>query len=208
MTMTSAPPPPPHPPVTRRRPALLTTLVVTLVLALAGGGFVVWRTLNGGDDEPLAGRPRVEDRAAGLSYAVPEGWQRGDGDLINSFTSSVTREHPGGQGGSIVAAGRGDGVPRAQLGAATERWARSNAVFFHPDGRSTVTESEATTVDGRPAHTVTLKVTDGENGTGHLRMTVVAVDDDRVAFLLAVVQPATGAEKRTADLVLSSAALL
>ncbi|HZF89435.1 hypothetical protein [Streptomyces sp.] len=207
MTMTSVPQRPPHPPRARRGPALASTLIVTLVLALAGGGYAAWRTLHG-EDEPLAGRPRVDDTTAGLSYAVPEGWQRGDGDLISSFTSSLTHEHPGAEGGSVVLAGRGDAVPRSELGPSAERWARSNAVFFHPEGRSAVTESEATTVDGRPAHTVTLKVTDGENGTGRLRMTLIAVSDDRTAFLLSVVQPATEAEKRTADLVLRSAALL
>ncbi|CAL9550189.1 hypothetical protein SUDANB105_04403 [Streptomyces sp. enrichment culture] len=206
MTMTPVLQQPPTGP--KRRPKLAITVVPALVLALAAGGLALWRAAHDGEDGPLAGRPRVKDTAAGLSYALPEGWKRSDGDLIDSFTSSITHEHTGGEGGSVVLAGRGGAVPDDGLKMYTERWARSNAEFFYPDGGSTVTRSEPTTTDGRPAHTVALRVADEEGSTGHLRLTVIAVDDTRTAFLLTVVQPATAPEDETADAVLESAAVL
>jgi hypothetical protein len=204
MTMTPVLQPPTTSP--KRRPTLVITVV--LVLALAAGAFALWRTTHDGEDGPLAGRPRVEDATAGISYALPEGWKRSDGDLIDSFTSSITHEHADAEGGSVVLAGRGGAAPDGDLKTYTERWARSNAEFFYPDGKSSVTESEPTTTDGHPAHTVALKVADTEGPAGHLRLTVITIDDTRTAFLLTVVQPATAPENQTADAVLESAAVL
>ncbi|MGX1131173.1 hypothetical protein RKD49_003363 [Streptomyces glaucescens] len=208
MTTTPVLQQPPTSPKRRPKPAVTVVSALVLALALAAGGFTLWRATHDGEDGPLAGRPRVEDTAAGLSYALPEGWKRSDGDLIDSFTSSITHEHTDGEGGSVVLAGRGGAVPDAGLKTYTERWARSNAEFFYPDGSSTVTRSEPITTDGRPAHTVALRVADQEGSTGHLRLTVITVDDTRTAFLLTVVQPATAPENETADAVLESAAVL
>jgi hypothetical protein len=213
MTTPPLPQQPPYPPLTetgrpRSRRALL--VIASVLLVLAGAGFASWK-LTAGDDVPLAGRPRVSDEAAGISYGIPEGWTRGDQkDLIDAFTSTISHERGegDGEGGSVVLAGRGAAVPQADLEARTEAWARSNAEFFYPDGSSTVEESRPAEVDGRPAHTVALKVTDGEGGTGHLRLTVVSVDYSRSAFLLGVAQPAGADENRAVDTVLESAAVL
>ncbi|MFI9200362.1 hypothetical protein [Streptomyces sp. NPDC053048] len=184
--------------------------VVVLVLAAAGvGGW--W--LTRGEDGPLAGRPRVTDEAAGLSYAIPDGWKHDEGKkLINAFTSSITRkggDEKGGdeKGGAVVLAGRAGGIPETDLQRQAERAARSNAEFFYPDGSSTREASRPTAVSGRPAHTVVLKVNDGRGGVAHLRMTLIAVSDSRSAFLLGLTQPAGPAEREQVDAVLESAAV-
>ncbi|MFE0044616.1 hypothetical protein [Streptomyces albireticuli] len=180
--------------------------VALLVLAVCGGGAVWWQTR--GDGDPLAGRPRVTDGAAGLSYAIPEGWKHsGQDKLIGAFTSSVGTESADREGGSTVLAGRSGAVPEEALKPRAERAARSNAVFFAPDGRSTLEESRATEVSGRPAHTVVLRLDGGEGGAGHLRMTLVRVDGGRSAFLLGIARPAGPEERRQVDAVLESASV-
>lgn len=195
-------------------------------LLLAAGGFTAWRASarDAGavddarprvsesaahDARPLKGRPRVSDAVAGISYGIPEGWTAGDEEgLIPGFTSSVTRRMDA-EGGSIVLAGKGEAVTRDQLRARAESAARSNAEFFYPDGTSRVEQSRAVEVGGRPAHTVVLRTTDKETGgEGHLRLTLVSVDDSRSAFLLGVVHPAGTEEAREADAVVESAGLL
>ncbi|WP_218776474.1 hypothetical protein, partial [Streptomyces alboverticillatus] len=159
-------------------------------------------------------RPRVTDEAAGISYAIPEGWKHDEGkELINAFTSSITGKRTEGgsrgagqdKGGSVVLAGRSRGVPEADLQRQVERAARSNAEFFYPDGSSTREESRPTAVSGRPAHTVVLKVNDGKGGEAHLRMTLIAVDTSRSAFLLGLTQPAGPSANKLVDAVLESA---
>ncbi|GAA2336067.1 hypothetical protein [Streptomyces cuspidosporus] len=181
--------------------------VVLSVLVLIAGAATAWWLTRDEDGSPLAGRPRVTDRAAGVSYAVPEGWRRDEkGDLVDAFTSSITRENTGGEeGGGVVLAGRGGPVPRSALKERTESAARSNAEFFYPDGHSTLRESRATTVGDRPAYTVALEVRDGEGGTGHLRLTLIAARDSRSAFLLGIAQPTGPAERQEVDEVLESA---
>lgn len=213
--MTTAPPIPPTPPQPyahhpqpprpagghRGRTALV---VVVVVLAVVAAGLGTWWWTRDGDEGPLAGRPRVTDARAGMSYGIPEGWERNDkkGDLIGAFTSSIASKGKGlaasaaegneEEGGGVALAGRSGAVPESSLKSETERAARSNAEFFYPDGSSELKESEATTVDGRPAHTVALTVRDGEGGTAHLRMTLVSVDGGRSAFLLGIATPGTG----------------
>ncbi|MFF4953435.1 hypothetical protein ACWC2K_05335 [Streptomyces chattanoogensis] len=209
-----SPPVPPSPPQLpparpRNRRALVAGIIAVVVLLVAGGTATAWWLTRGEDGSPLAGRPRVTDKAAGLSYALPEGWKEGKrGGLIAAFTSSITARHTADKGGSMVAAGRARSIPESALKRQAESAARSNAEFFYPDGGSTVEESRATTVSGRPAHTVALKVHDGRGGaTGHLRLTLVAADDSHSAFLLGLAQPAGAAERKELDAVLESAAL-
>lgn len=181
--------------------------VVVSVLVLVGGAATAWWLTRDEDGSPLAGRPRVTDDAAGISYAIPEGWQRNKkGDLVDAFTSSITMARTGGEeGGSVVLAGRGGAVPKSELKERTEGVARSNAEYFYPDGRSTLEESKATTVSDRPAYTVALKVSGGEGGTGHLRLTLIAGQDSRSAFLLGIAQPTGPDEQQEVDAVLESA---
>ncbi|MFD9908667.1 hypothetical protein [Streptomyces sp. NPDC059063] len=217
--MTTAPPLPPTPPQpyapstqpqgrSRARTVAIVGVLVAVLLAL---GLGTWWWTRDGDEGPLAGRPRVTDDRAGLSYGIPEGWRRNDGkDLIDAFTSSITKagkdkDAAGQETGALVMAGRSGAVPRAALESQAERSARSNAMFFFPDGSSEQEESKATEVDGRPAHTVALAVKDGEGGTAHLRLTLVAVDDGRSAFLMGLAMPGTSPERETVDEVLASA---
>lgn len=186
---------------------------MAVVLLLAGGGFAVWRMVYGDDGGPLAGRPRVADSAAGVSYAIPEGWKQRKGKLISAFTSTISQERASdNESGSAVIAGRGEGVAEDKLGAYTERWARSNTEFFFPYGTVSKEESRALTVDGRPAHTVVLNVTDSDTGPGRLRMTIISVDDSRVAFLIGITtrpEQTTGQKtgQETVDAVLRSASV-
>ncbi|MEU9111118.1 hypothetical protein AB0D04_04760 [Streptomyces sp. NPDC048483] len=189
----------------RNRRALVAGIVAVLILLAAGGTATAWWLTRDKDDSPLADRPRVTDKAAGLSYAVPEGWTKRKGDLIAAFTSSIATQRTHDKGGSVVLAGRGRSMPQSALKQQTEIAARSNAEFFYPDQGSMVQESRATTVSGRPAHTVALKVNDGKGGTGHLRLTLIAADKRRSAFLLGVARPAGAAERKEIDTVLESA---
>ncbi|MFF7023150.1 hypothetical protein ACFY97_19365 [Streptomyces klenkii] len=227
---TPQPPQPPHPPLafppaapapvppatspSGRGPGNRRTMVVggvaaALVLLLVAGVAAGWWLTRDEDTAPYAGRPRVTDGAAGLSYAIPEGWGSDGKKLIDAFTSSAGKRNAGG-GGSTVFAGRAGTVPQPALQRQTERAARSNAEFFYPDGSSELEESRPTTVDGRPAHTVALRVSADKQGAsipGHLRLTIVSVDDSRSAFLLGVAQPGGPEENREVDRVMESASL-
>lgn len=139
--------------------------------------------------------------------ASPEAEGSGGKDLIQAFTSSITTKGPGGQGGAAVLAGRGRGVDESALKQRTETAARSNAEFFYPDGRSTVEESRATTVSGRPAYTVALDVRDESGRSGRMRLTIVTRNGDRSAFLLGVTESPETTDSRVADAVLASAAM-
>ncbi|MDW6065349.1 hypothetical protein SAZ11_55555 [Streptomyces sp. FXJ1.4098] len=183
--------------------------VVVSVLVLVGGAVTAWWLTRDEDGSSLADRPRVTDDAAGISYAIPEGWQRNKkGDLVDAFTSSITMKSTGGEeGGSVVLAGRAGSVPKSQLKEQTEDAARSNAEYFYPDGRSSIEESRATTVSDRPAYTVALKVSDGEGGTGHLRLTLMTARDGGSSYLLGIAQPTGPQEQQEVDAVLESASL-
>ncbi|MFF9157923.1 hypothetical protein ACF1AB_37510 [Streptomyces sp. NPDC014846] len=166
---------------------------VALLLVVACGAAALWST-RGGESGPLAGRPRVTDTRAGLSYGVPGGWKHDpakDRDLIDAFSSQITRNPGTDHGaaattGATVLAGRaGRPVSRADLRRTTETAARSNAEFFFPDRPATLEDSHTTTVDGRPAHTAVLRVT-GDTG-GRLEMTLLTAPGGRTSFLLGVV---------------------
>ncbi|PKW05723.1 hypothetical protein SAMN05428944_7248 [Streptomyces sp. 1222.5] len=163
---------------------------MALLLAVACGAAALWPT-RGGDSDPLAGRPRVTDTRAGLSYGVPDGWTHDpakDQDLIDAFSSQITGRTHGAAAttGATVLAGRaGRPVSRADLRRTTEAAARSNAGFFFPDRPATLEESHSTVVDGRPAHTAVLRVT-GDTG-GRLEMTLLTAPGGRTSFLLGVV---------------------
>ncbi|MEV7128003.1 hypothetical protein [Streptomyces sp. NPDC093260] len=178
---------PPAPPARRSSRALLAGLVAVLVPAVIGGA--VW-WVNRGEDGPLAGRPRVTDAEAGLSYAVPEDWRHDaakDEDLIDSFSSQMTRKaEADGPSSAFMAGPAGRPVAPADLTRATETAARSNAEFFFPDQSATLQESRSATVGGRPAHTTVLRVTTGDGDTAYLEMTVVTVDSTHTGFLLGV----------------------
>ncbi|KNB49437.1 hypothetical protein [Streptomyces caatingaensis] len=195
------PPAPPLPPAPARR-ARPVVLVALLVLLLAGGGATAWWLSRDTDGAPLAGRPRVTDERAGLSYAIPDGWKsNGSKRLIDAFSSAI------GSPRGTVLAGPSRPVPEPRLRTVTERAARSNAEFFYPDRAVRLEESRPEEVGGRPAHTVALAV-DAEGGrVAHLRMTVVASDDRRAAFLLGIATSGAPDDVREVDAVLRSASL-
>ncbi|QES48746.1 hypothetical protein DEJ50_13875 [Streptomyces venezuelae] len=197
-------PPPAMRPPRARRTVLAAVLALVLLAVAVTGGWWLLGTYDE-DDSPLAGRPRVTDQAAGLSYGIPEGWKQPEkqGDLINAFTSTISKESAG-----TVLAGRAGAIAEADLKRQTERSARSNAAFFFPDGRSTLTDSRPTEVSGNLAHTVTLKIDDGKAGTAHLRFTVTTLTADRSAFLLGLTQESDPAEREEVDTILASAKAL
>ncbi|MEU5091402.1 hypothetical protein [Streptomyces sp. NPDC021356] len=204
-------PPAPTPPLPsgqrRTRRAWISGAVGALILVLLAGATAWWLTQDD-DSSPPAGRPRVTDTdtVAGLSYAVPEGWKRNDGkDLIHAFTSSITTAGPDGHGGAAVLAGRGGPVDVSALRQRTETAARSNAEFFHPDGKSTVEESRAASVSGRFAYTVVLSVHDESGKAARMRLTVVARSSDRSAFLLGITASPEPTADREVDAVLAGA---
>ncbi|WKX71839.1 hypothetical protein [Streptomyces sp. XD-27] len=206
-------PPSPEPPRNRRA---VVAGVVALVLVLIGGALTAWWLTRDEDGDAPAARPRVEDSSApaarprvkdekaGISYAIPEGWKRDKGDLIDAFTTAIGKKGSHGEGASVMA-GRTGGIPQPRLRYETERAASSNAEYFCPDSKTTPQETKATTVSGRPAHTAVLKVTHPDCGTLYLRMTVVSVDDSRSAFLLGL-SPQQGRDE--VDAVLKDASLL
>ncbi|MFC4517570.1 MULTISPECIES: hypothetical protein [Streptomyces] len=168
--------------------------VTALAVLLAGIGTLGWWLTREGDDAPLAGRPRVSDTAAGLSYAIPEGWEHDaakDANLLDAFTSQIARK-PGAEAGrdepgAAVLAGRSRQViPPAGLRQQTERAARSNAEYFFPDQPATIEDSHPTQIGDQPAHAVTLKITNPKGSTTHLRMTVVTVDNRRTSFVMGI----------------------
>ncbi|MFK8911818.1 hypothetical protein, partial [Streptomyces sp. YS-3] len=109
--------------------------------------------------------------------------------------------------GGAVLAGRGAPLDESALRARTETAARSNAEFFYPDGTSSMEESRATKVSGRPAYTVVLRTQDESGRAGRLRLTIVARGEDRSAFLLGVTEAPESAESREVDAVLADAAV-
>ncbi|WP_459250398.1 hypothetical protein [Streptomyces youssoufiensis] len=109
--------------------------LVVLVLLLVGATTAWWLTRDE-DRSPLADQPRVTDEKAGISYAIPEGWERSKGGLIDAFTSAAGNKSGDGKGGSVMA-GRAGSVPQPELRYEAERAASSNAEFFCPDGKST-----------------------------------------------------------------------
>ena len=109
-------PQPPQPAGGRR--GRTVAVVVVVVLAVLAAGLGTWWWTRDGDEGPLAGRPRVTDARAGMSYGIPEGWERNDkkGDLIGAFTSSIASKGKGfadsaeegneEEGGGVALAGR------------------------------------------------------------------------------------------------------
>ncbi|MDT0449429.1 APA family fibronectin-binding glycoprotein [Streptomyces hesseae] len=168
--------------------------LTALVVLLAGVGTLTWWLTRDGDDSPLAGRPRVNNTAAGLSYAIPAGWQHDaakDSGLLSAFTSQIARKPGAGAEddalGAAVMAGRSRQViPASGLRQQTERAARSNAEFFFPDRPTTLEDSHPAKVGNQPAHAVTLKITDPKGSTAHLRMTVVTIDNHHTSFVMGV----------------------
>ncbi|MGK5641284.1 hypothetical protein ACSNOK_23650, partial [Streptomyces sp. URMC 126] len=196
---------PPAPPARHRRRRAVVAGAVALAV-VAGGAAGAWWLTRDGDDSPLAGRPRVKDSAAGLSYAIPKGWEQDrKRKLIGAFTSAIGRKKQDDHHAAVVLTGRSAAIPRDRLGMWAERSARSNAEFFYPDRPVTPEESRPTTVDGHPAHTVALRVDTEKDGPARLRMTLLEVDANRAAFLLGIDQPAGGEVQREIDQVLESA---
>ncbi|MFM9369629.1 hypothetical protein [Streptomyces sp. Da 82-17] len=181
----------------------MLAIIAAVVLALLAAVGVAWWLLR--DQSPLAGRPRVTDKAAGVSYGIPEGWKQNKGELLSAFTSTIDKKPVDGKKWATVIAGRGNAVPEAELKAQTERYAWSNAEFFSPNEPSKLLKSEPTTVDGRAAHAATVRMEDGDGGKLYMRMTVVSVNDSRAVFLLGLFAEPGTPEEADADAVVASA---
>ncbi|MEU0397986.1 hypothetical protein ABZ208_35575 [Streptomyces sp. NPDC006208] len=170
---------------------------MTLTLLLTGSAATAWWLGRDDDGSPLTGRPRVNDTRAGLTYAIPEGWEHDeakDKDLISGFTSQITsRTKQDSETGKTVLAGRARQViPPSDLQRQAEAAARSNAEFFFPDQAATLEKSRPATVSSHPAHTVTLNVKEEKGGTARLTMTLITVDDNRTSFLLGITTDTPG----------------
>ncbi|MDI3417987.1 hypothetical protein [Streptomyces luteolus] len=182
---------------------MLIGVIAAVVLALLAAAGVAWWLLR--DQSPLAGRPRVTDKAAGVSYGIPEGWKQKKGELLSAFTSTIDKKPVNGKEWGTVIAGRGNAVPEPELKERTERYAWSNAEFFSPNGTSKLLKSEPTAVDGRAAHTATVRMEDGDGGNLYMRMTVVSVNDSRAVFLLGLFAEPGTPEEADVDAVVASA---
>ncbi|RCG25819.1 hypothetical protein DQ392_00800 [Streptomyces reniochalinae] len=183
---------------------------MAVVLTLVCGGVTVRWLLRARDEAPLADRPRVSDSRAGVSYALPPGWgldRREDADLVDAFSSRITRTTAGsGSGGTVLTGRSGQVVPTADLGTYTEAAAGSNAEFFFPRRPAELVGSRATEVSGHPAHTVALRLpARGGRPAGHLLMTVVTVDSDRTSFVLGIATGGSRAGVHDVEDVLASA---
>lgn len=190
------PAPAPGTPRRYRRP-LFAGAVVAFALVLAAA--IGWWLTVGAGNPTLEGRPRVTDGRAGISYGIPEGWKRTKGDMIDAFTSGISRRQRGVEGGGVVSAGRGGPVPPSALRREAEKAARSNSEFFFPDRAPSTVRSEPTTVDRHRAHTVVLTTEDDEGRPGRLTFTLVArVRGGDCAFLEGVRQ-GTGARDEDDD---------
>ncbi|MCX5382640.1 hypothetical protein [Streptomyces sp. NBC_00083] len=206
-----APPAPPfqpvQPPVRRGRRAWIAVAVGVLIAALLAGATAWWLTRDD-DTSPPAGRPRVTDTKAGLSYAIPEGWKHDENKhLIDAFTSSIARTGPDSHHGAVVLAGRGGPVDASSLRQRTETAARSNAEFFYPDSAQKLEESQPAQVHGRPAYTVVVSTSGTDGTTGRLRLTIITRTNGQSAFLLGVAMSPEPADVREVDAVLGSAAV-
>ncbi|MEU9097080.1 hypothetical protein [Streptomyces sp. NPDC048361] len=213
VSMPPFPPLPPFVPVPvpqpapRGRRAWLIVGVGALVAVLLAG-VTVWWLVRDDDHSPLAGRPRVTDTVAGLSYAIPEGWKQDQSkDLISAFTSSIARTGADSHSGAVVMAGRGGPADESSLRRLTESAAHSNAEFFYPDSTRTLEESQPTKVSGRPAYTVVLNTHDTDGTEGRLRLTVVTQNSGGSAFLLGIALSPEPTGIREVDAVLESAAV-
>ncbi|MDI3403435.1 hypothetical protein [Streptomyces cavernicola] len=183
---------------------MLIGIVAAVVFALLAAAGVAWWLLR--DQSPLAGRPRVTDKTAGVSYGIPEGWKHQKGDLASPFTSAIVKQPSDGEvEKSTVIAGRGDGVPESELKETTELAARSNAEFFAPNGSSKLKESKSATVDGRAGHSTTVEMADGEGAKLYMRITVVSMGDSRSVFLLGFFPQLGTPEESDVDAVVASA---
>ncbi len=124
----------PTPPPARRSESRRAVVAGLLALLLLVGGTTAWWLTRDEDRSALADQPRVTDEKAGISYAIPEGWEHEKSGLIDAFTSAAGTKSADGEGGSVMA-GRAGGVPRSRLRYEAEGAASSNAEFFCPDAR-------------------------------------------------------------------------
>ncbi|MFF0712553.1 hypothetical protein ACWEVM_25235 [Streptomyces bauhiniae] len=164
-------------------PRLWAGLAALGVTVACGGAALSWSGKE-------AGRPRVNDTRAGVSYAVPEGWRHdpaADRELLGAFSSRISRASDTAEDATVLTGAAGRPVPSEQLRRTAEGAARSNAAFFFPDAAPTLTESRRTELGGRPAHTVALDVPH-DGGTARVELTVVA--GTHPAFLLALASDA------------------
>lgn len=160
-----APPPPRIPPVLAR------VLVAVAVLAVGGGliaglGYLVLDRVRAATAPPA----QAVDALAGVTYPVPPGWREGKVAPVTAFTSVVTHD-----GDAVVMARPGDAVPPAGLRQAalelTDLYAR---LLLHGD-KVTVVDDRGLTVNGRTAHTRSLRAEyrDVVNRPSYLRVTVL-----------------------------------
>ncbi|MDT0453749.1 APA family fibronectin-binding glycoprotein [Streptomyces hesseae] len=224
-SLTPTPPQPfhtPHPayaprptPPWRAKGTMMAVGLTALVVLLAGVGTLAWWLTRDVDDSPLAGRPRVNNTAAGLSYAIPAGWEHDaakDAKLMSAFTSQMVKKPGAGAEedalGAVVMAGRSrQVVPASGLRQQTEHAARSNAEFFFPDRPATLEDSHPAKVGDQPAHSVTLKISGPKGSTDHLRMTVTTIDNRRTSFVMGLYgDTPTATTGKEVDAVLRSTA--
>lgn len=178
--VTPAPPPP------RRTPRWLQRLLVA-VLALTSAsaviGAIVVTILGRADSAP----PTVlRDPLAGVSYALPPGWNAGVVAPVTGFTSVAARGDL-----ATIMARPGERVDPPNLrSAVVDLSDLYSQLLLHGDTVSVV-DDQAVTVNGRPGHTraVRAEYRDVVNEPAFMRVTVLTRPEGGTTVLLGLAHP-------------------
>lgn len=205
-------PPPPLPPPARNRHGGVIAVVIVLALLVVGGGAGTWWYLSdrGGDSpgEPQAEGLVVEDAESGISYTLPEGWEKFPSeDLIDAFTSSASYTTE--TGSASVFAFSSEAITDEEMSMSTSTIAGENSEYFYPYAEDRqILISEPIEVDGQEAYRFTWQVSNADEEPMYGHLLHILTDDNRSVFLMGIVQPDDDSLRTEIDAVISGATLL
>jgi hypothetical protein len=163
---TPAPPPP------RRIPRWLARTLVAAAVLVVGGGLVAGLVSFVVDRVRAATAPpaTVTDTLAGVRYQLPPEWRAGKVAPVTAFTSVAVRD-----GDAIVMSGPGDPVRASELRRKAEELGEVYARLLLHGDKVTVVDDRSLTVNGRAAHTRSLRAEyeDVVNRPSYLRVMVI-----------------------------------